>query len=505
SAKDMVTKEMVASMAPSPIIFAMANPDPEITPDEALAARPDAIMATGRSDYPNQVNNVLGFPFIFRGALDVRARKINTEMKLAAVRALAALAREDVPDIVQKAYGGALLRFGPEYIIPKPFDPRLVMRVPVAVAKAAMDTGVARVRIDNLEAYRERLERLLGKSREIMRPIIRKAQRSLKRIVFPEGDDEKILHACRALVDERIAVPILLGYEKRIRQMISSLGLESLKDVAVMNPETFPLFDEYAEELMEMRQRKGINNLDEAKRFLMDLNAFGAMMVHRGDADGLLSGNRTAYSDTIRPALQINGMKKGVKRCCGLYVVLHKNRVVFFADTTVNPDPTAEDLAEIALQTVEQVKFFTDEEPRVAMLSFASFGATRHPSTDKVRRATDLVRAKAPKLNIDGEIQADVALDAALREELFPFSTLKESANVLIFPDLDSANIAYKLMLKFAGAEAIGPILMGVDAPVNVLQRGSTVNEVVAMAAVTAVQAQDMAAAKIPLPRVVGK
>jgi len=501
----IVSGDMVKKMADKPIIFAMANPDPEITPDEALAARPDAIMATGRSDYPNQVNNVLGFPFIFRGALDVRARKINTEMKLAAVRALAALAREDVPDIVQKAYGGALLRFGPEYIIPKPFDPRLVMRVPVAVAKAAMDTGVARVRIDNLEAYRERLERLLGKSREIMRPIIRKAQRSLKRIVFPEGDDEKILHACRALVDERIAVPILLGYEKRIRQMISSLGLESLKDVAVMNPETFPLFDEYAEELMEMRQRKGINNLDEAKRFLMDLNAFGAMMVHRGDADGLLSGNRTAYSDTIRPALQINGMKKGVKRCCGLYVVLHKNRVVFFADTTVNPDPTAEDLAEIALQTVEQVKFFTDEEPRVAMLSFASFGATRHPSTDKVRRATDLVRAKAPKLNIDGEIQADVALDAALREELFPFSTLKESANVLIFPDLDSANIAYKLMLKFAGAEAIGPILMGVDAPVNVLQRGSTVNEVVAMAAVTAVQAQDMAAAKIPLPRVVGK
>ena len=500
----VVKPEMLAKMAARPIVFAMANPDPEITPEDAKTARPDVIMATGRSDYPNQVNNVLGFPFIFRGALDVRARKINIEMKLAAVRALAQLAREDVPDIVQKAYGGAPLRFGPEYIIPKPFDPRLLLRLPPAVAKAAMDSGVARVKIENLDAYRDALERQLGRSREIMRPIIKKAQRSLKRIVFPEGDDEKILHACQALVDEKIAVPILVGYEKKIRAKIAELKLD-LKDVAIMNPETFPLFEQYAEELLENRRRKGINNLDEARRFLSDRNAFGAMMVHRGDADGLLSGNRTAYSETIRPALQILGVKKGVTKVCGLYVVLFKNQVMFFADTTVNINPSAEDLAEIALQTAAQVPFFTDEEPRIAMLSFASFGATRSPETDKVRRATEIVRQRNPSLQIDGEIQADVAIDAELREELFPFSKLRESANVLIFPNLDSGNIAYKLMLKLSGAEAIGPILMGIDAPVNVLQRGSTVNEVISMAAVTAVQAQDLAAAKIPMPKVVGK
>ena len=399
----------------------------------------------------------------------------------------------------------ARLKFGPEYIIPKPFDPRLLLRIPPAVAKAAMETGVARVKIDNLDAYRDRLERLLGKSREVMRPIVKKAQRSLKRIVFPEGDDEKILHACQMLVEEGIAVPILVGYEKKVREKIAELELDALKDVQIVNPETFPLFDEYAEELLEMRSRRGINNLNEARQFLLDRNAFGAMMVHRGDADGLLSGNRTAYAETIRPALQVIKLKPGVKRVCGLYVVLIRNKVTFFADTTVNVDPSAEELAEIALQTAEQVKFFTEEEPRVAMLAFASFGSTRNEKTEKVRRATEIVRQRNPKLMVEGEIQADVAIDAELRGELFPFSKLKDSANVLIFPDLGSANIAYKLMLKLAGAEAIGPILMGIDAPVNVLQRGSTVNEVVSMAAVTSVQAQDFAAAKIPKPKVVGE
>ncbi len=498
----IVKGEMLARMAKDPIVFAMANPDPEILPEEAKAARPDVIMATGRSDFANQVNNVLGFPFIFRGALDVRARKINMEMKLAAVRALAELARQEVPDVVQRAYPGERLRFGADYIIPKPFDPRLLTLVPVAVAKAAMDTGVARVKIDDFNAYRERLERLLGKSREIMRPIINRAKKSLKRIVFPEGDDEKILHACNALVHEKIAVPILLGDEKKIRAKIKDAELDSLDKVTIVHPESFPLFEEYAEELLEIRQRRGINNLDEARHFLKHRNAFGTMMVHRGDADGLLSGNRIAYSETIRPALQILGVKKGIKRVSGLYLVLYKNKAVFFADTTVNVDPTAEDLAEITLQTVEQVRFFTEEEPRVAMLSFSSFGSTRHPVNDKVAKATELVRAKLPKLKIDGEMQADVAMDPELRMELFPCAAFKEPANVLIFPDLASANIAYKLMLKFAGAECVGPILMGIDAPVNVLQRGSTVNEVVSMAAVTAVQAQDLAAAKLK-PRVI--
>ncbi len=495
---------MLARMAKRPIVFAMANPDPEILPEEARAARPDVVMATGRSDFPNQVNNVLGFPFIFRGALDVRARKINVEMKLAAVRALARLAREDVPDIVQKAYGGERLKFGPEYIIPKPFDPRLLLTVAPAVAQAAVASGVARLSLDGPDAYRDRLERLLGRSREVMRPIIKKAQRSLKRIVFPEGDDEKILHACQVLVDEKIAIPILLGREKAVRRKIAELDLD-LPDVRIIHPEEFPLFESYAEELLEMRQRKGINNLGEAKRFLRHRNAFGPMMVHRGDADGLLSGNRTAYSDTIRPSLQLIKLKDGVRKVCGLYVILFKNKVTFFADTTVNIEPSAEDLAEIALQTADQVRFFTDEEPRVAMLSFSSFGSTSHPQTEKVRRATELVRQRNPSLKVDGEMQADVAIDAELRDELFPFCSLRGSANVLVFPDLASGNIAYKLMLKLAGAEAIGPILMGIDAPVNVLQRGSTVNEVVSMAAVTAVQAQDQAAARIPRPRVAGR
>jgi malate dehydrogenase (oxaloacetate-decarboxylating)(NADP+) len=491
----IVTGDMIKKMAAKPIVFAMANPDPEITPADAKAARPDVIMATGRSDYPNQVNNVLGFPYIFRGALDVRARKINVEMKLAAVRALAALAHEEVPDIVKKAYSGENLKFGPEYIIPKPFDPRLLMRVPVAVAEAAMQTKVARLKIDDLDAYRDRLERLLGKSREVMRPLIRKAQAAPKRIVFPEGIDEKILYSCQALVEEKIAAPILLGLERKIREKIAALQLD-LGDVQIINPELSPKLEVYAQKLLELRHGKGINNLDEARIYLADRNAFGAMMVQQGDADGLLSGSRTAYSDTIKPALEVIKLRKGANTVSGLYVMLFKTKVLFFADTTVNINPTAEDLAEIALQAVDQVHFFTDETPRVAMLSHATHGSARNDASKKVAEATRLVRERRPGLEIDGEIQADIALDSEMRRDLFPMSTLKESANVLIFPDLDSGNIAYKMMLKLGGAEAIGPILMGMGAPVNVLQRGSTVNEVVSMAAVTVVQAQDFAATK---------
>ena len=491
----IVTGEMIKGMADKPIVFAMANPDPEITPADAKAARPDVIMATGRSDYPNQVNNVLGFPFIFRGALDVRARKINIEMKLAAVHALAKLAREDVPDIVKKAYSNENLKFGPEYIIPKPFDPRLILHVPVAVAEAAMKTGVARLQLPSLDAYRDQLEKLLGKSREVMRPIIRKAQSAPKRIVFPEGSDERILHSCQALIDEKIATPILLGLESKIRGKIASLGLD-LGDVEIQDPELSPKLDAYAEALLEARHGKGINNLDDARIYLTDRNAFGAMMVKMGDADGLLSGSRTAYPDTIKPALEVIKLKPGSNIVSGLYVMLVKNKVLFFADTTVNIDPSAEVLAEIALQAVDNVRFFTDEAPRVAMLSHSTHGSARNEQSKKVARATQLVRERRPGLVIDGEIQADVAVDGEMRRDLFPRSTLTESANVLIFPDLDSGNIAYKMMLKLGGAEAIGPILMGMGAPVNVLQRGSTLNEVVSMAAVTVVQAQDLEAAR---------
>jgi malate dehydrogenase (oxaloacetate-decarboxylating)(NADP+) len=491
----IVSGEMIKGMADKPIVFAMANPDPEITPAEAKAARPDVIMATGRSDYPNQVNNVLGFPFIFRGALDVRARKINVEMKLAAVHALAKLAREDVPDIVKKAYSNQNLAFGPEYIIPKPFDPRLILHVPVAVAEAAMKTGVARIQLPDLDAYRDQLEKMLGKSREVMRPIIRKAQSNPKRIVFPEGLDERVLHACQALVDEKIATPILLGLEKKTREKIAELGLD-LGDIEIINPEVSPKLDEYAQKLLALRDGKGINNLDDARVYLHDRNAFGAMMVKLGDADGLLSGSRTGYAETIRPALEVIKLREGSKIVSGLYVMLFKNKVVFFADTTVNIDPDAETLAEIALQAVDQVRFFTDEKPRVAMLSHSTHGTTRNELSKKVARATQIVRERRPGLEIDGEIQADLAVDDDMRKEILPRSTLTESANVLIFPDLESGNIAYKLMLKLGGAEAIGPILMGMGAPVNVLQRGSALNEVVNMAAVTVVQAQDFEAAR---------
>jgi malate dehydrogenase (oxaloacetate-decarboxylating)(NADP+) len=490
----IVSGDMIKGMADKPIVFAMANPDPEITPAEAKAARPDVIMATGRSDYPNQVNNVLGFPFIFRGALDVRARKINVEMKLAAVHALAKLAREDVPDIVKKAYSNQNLAFGPEYIIPKPFDPRLILHVPVAVAEAAMKTGVARIQLPDLDAYRDQLEKTLGKSREVMRPIIRKAQSAPKRIVFPESLDERVLHACQALVDEKIATPILLGLEKKTREKIAELGLD-LGDIEIINPEVSPKLDEYAQKLLDLRAGKGINNLDDARVYLHERNAFGAMMVKLGDADGLLSGSRTAYAEAVKPTLEVIKPRDGAKTVSGLYVMLFKNKVVFFADTTVNIDPDAETLAEIAIQAAEQVRFFTDEKPRIAMLSHSSHGTTRNDHSKNVARATQLVRERRPDLEIDGEIQADLAVDDDMRKEILPRSTLTESANVLIFPDLESGNIAYKLMLKLGGAEAIGPILLGMGAPVNVLQRGSSVNEIVNMTAVTVVQAQELEAA----------
>ncbi len=487
SAKDIVTKDMLRSMADNPIVFAMANPDPEITYDAALEARSDVIMATGRSDYPNQVNNVLGFPFIFRGALDVRATQINDEMKVAAAHALANLTKEDVPDSVIRAYGGKRIEFSREYIIPKPFDTRVLLWEAAAVAKAAMDSGVARKPIQDFEAYRDSLEARLGKSREVMRFFIHKAKHEPKRIVFPEGEEEKILRAAHIIVDENIAKPILLGSRTLITQRCKDLGL-TLEGIEVINPSKSPKLDDYATTYYKYRQRKGLTRA-EAERKMNTHNIFGMMMVDKGDADGLISGLTQNYPETVRPALQIIGTRDNVSTIAGLYMMVFKNQTIFIADATVNIDPTAEELAEIALLTAEKVKQL-NIEPRVAMLSFSNFGSTKHPFVEKVQRATAIVKQKAPKLIIEGEMQADTAVSPDMLSELYPFSNLKEGANVLICPDLTSANIAYKLLAKLGGATAIGPILLGIKKPVYLIVPGNDVNDIVNMTAMAVVEAQ---------------
>jgi malate dehydrogenase (oxaloacetate-decarboxylating)(NADP+) len=486
SGPDCVTQDMVRSMADRPIIFAMANPDPEIAYDDAKAARPDAIVATGRSDFPNQVNNVLGFPFVFRGALDVRARTINDEMKVAATHALAALAREDVPDAVLRAYGVGRLRFGPEYIIPKPFDPRVLIWEPVAVAKAAMSSGVARIQIDP-DAYAEQLSGRLGRTYEVMQGVRHRAKMATKQIVFSEGEHERIIRASFHLVEEQIAHPILIGRREVIRAKLAEMGLHSL-DATIVQPSVSPRLPDYVEEYYRLRQRRGVTRSEAADQML-NPNYFGAMMVHIGDADGFIAGVSQHYPDTIRPALQIIKIRENVHRVAGLYVILTKQRVYFFADTTVNVEPTAEDLAEIALLSAEVARDF-DFEPRVAMLSFSNFGSTRHPLAEKMRRAAELVRQTHPGIRVDGEVMADTALDPEALEKEYPFSTLKGGANVLIFPDLGAANTAYKLMLRIGGAEGLGPILMGLSKPVHVLQRGASVEDIVNMAAIAAAHAQ---------------
>ncbi|MFA5861802.1 MAG: NADP-dependent malic enzyme [Candidatus Thermoplasmatota archaeon] len=485
SVKGLITGEMLKGMAQKPIVFAMANPDPEITYEEAKAARPDAIVGTGRSDYPNQVNNVLGYPYIFRGALDVRAKAINEAMKVAAAHALAHLAKQDVPDEVLRAYGGESIAFGPEYIIPKPFDPRVLLHVAPAVAKAAMDSGVARNTID-VEKYAEELEARLGKDREMMRIVINKAKRAPKRVVFPEGNDEKILRAAQILSDEGIALPILLGNVNDIHKHMDALRLDFPADV--IDPRDSKRQEAYAQELTHVRQRKGVTASEALTTMLRDRNAFGAMMVRLGDADALVSGIASHYPDALRPALQIIGLKKGTHKAVGLYMMTLKNKVLFLADATVNIDPTAEDLAEIAIQAAKVARQF-DVEPRVAMLSFSNFGSARHPFADKVARATELVKQRAPDLVVDGEMQADTAVVAELLAE-YPFSKLKEPANVLVFPDLQSANIAYKLLQRLSEAEMTGPILEGVAKPVHIMQRGDEVRDVVNMAAIAVLEAQ---------------
>jgi malate dehydrogenase (oxaloacetate-decarboxylating)(NADP+) len=489
SVKGAFTSEMVASMAPNPIIFAMANPDPEITPEDAHAVRGDVIMATGRSDYPNQVNNVLGFPFIFRGALDVHASSINEEMKLAAVQALARLAREEVPDSVCKAYGNKKFVFGPDYIIPKPFDPRVLLHVAPAIAQAAMDSGVARQPIADMARYIENLESTQGKSKEIMRMIINKAKSDPKKVVFPEGDNEKILRAAQILVEEDIAKPILIGDLKKINQKLAELNIEL--DVPIIDPADSELTDVYAGELYALRQRKGLT-LSEASRILRRKSRvhFGCMMVRKGDADALLGGIDTHYPETIRPALEVIGKQQGLSSVHGLYMMVFKKGVYFLADTTVSIDPTPEELAETAILAAEKARML-DIEPRVAMLSFSNFGSVNHPQAKKVKRAAEIVKERAPELAVDGEMQADTAVMPELLEG-FPFSKLNSPANVLIFPDLSSGNICYKLLHHLGGADAIGPILMGMNRPVHVLQRGDDVDDIVNMAAIAVVDAQNV-------------
>ena len=489
SVKGVVTQDMVRSMAARPIVFAMANPDPEITYEEVKASRNDVIVATGRSDYPNQVNNVLGFPFIFRGALDVRATAINEEMKLAATRALAALAKEEVPDSVCRVYGLEHLEFGPDYLIPKPFDSRVLVWEASAVAEAAMRSGVAREPV-NLEAYREQLERRLGKAHELSRMMIHKAQAKPKQVVFPEGDDDKILRAAHCLLEEKIAIPVLLGDSAVIHTRAATLGL-TLGAARIIDPARSLLRDDYAEELFRLRQRRGVTRV-EAGKLLNDRNVFASMMIHMGGADALVAGVTQNFPDTIRPALQIVRMREGLHRVSGCYpIVTRTGSLYFLADTSVNIDPTAEDLVEIALCTAETARRF-DLVPRVAMLSFSSFGSTKHPTCDKVRKAVELLHKVDPTLVVDGEIMADAAVSPDMLEHMYPFTSLKGGANVLIFPDLNSANIACKLLTKIGGAETLGPILMGMSKPVHLVHRGAEVEEIVSTAAIAVVDAQEL-------------
>jgi len=497
SVKGALHKDMVAEMAKDPIIFAMANPDPEITPEDAYSVRKDIIIATGRYDYPNQVNNVLGFPFIFRGTLDVRATAINDEMKLAASKALAALAKEDVPDSVVKAYGGVPFKFGREYIIPKPFDYRVLLWEAPAVAKAAMETGVAKCPIKDWDAYGRQLEARLFRSRSVLYPAFAKAKAHSKKIVFPEGENDKIVRAAKIAVDEGLARPVLLGSEEIIRKKMKEFNLASDK-VDVIDPKTSDKREAFARKYADVRKRKGAS-FDEAKVLMNHPNYFGCMMVEEGLADGLLSGLTMPYPDTIRPALLVNKTRADVKKVAGLYMLILKNRIVCMADTTVNVNPTAEEMAEIAKMSAECVRFF-DIEPKIAFISYSSFGTNNDAEVKKVQKAVELAKKLCPDTVIEGEMQVDPAVHPETAKQQFPWSAIQGDANILIFPTLDAANAAYKLVWRLADAEAVGPILMGVSKPVHILQRGVEVNDIVNMIAVCAADAVDHAAANTAKP-----
>jgi malate dehydrogenase (oxaloacetate-decarboxylating)(NADP+) len=488
---NIVSQDMVKGMAGNPIVFALANPNPEITYDDALAARPDVIMATGRSDYPNQVNNVLGFPYIFRGALDVRASGINEAMKLAAVHALAALAKQPVPDIVNVAYNNDLLRFGPTYIIPKPMDPRLLVTVSTAVARAAVESGVARKPIEDWTAYENELYRRSGSYDNLLKYINNKAKQNPKRVVFAEAENIKILRAAQIAADEGIAIPILLGNEAKIRSMIEEydLHLDGIKIIDPKSESSEVVRNTYGDMFFEMRHRRGVN-FYEARKLMRDRNYFGCMMVHNGEADAMLSGLTRKYPDTIKPALEIIGMEEGVRRVAGMYIMLTKRGPLFFADTTLNFNPTEEELVDITMLTADMVSSF-NIKPRIAMLSYSNFGSSPSPEATTVRNAVARIKSMNPDLVIDGEVQAGVAFNKDLLKENYPFSDLvNEAPNVLIFPNLAAGNIAYHLLQEVGGAEAVGPILLGLRKPVYVLQLGSTVRQIVNMVALSVVEAQ---------------
>jgi malate dehydrogenase (oxaloacetate-decarboxylating)(NADP+) len=480
SVANVLTPEMVKSMAQDPIIFAMANPDPEIKPELAREARKDVIIATGRSDYVNQVNNVLGFPFIFRGALDVRARAINEEMKFAASQALASLAKEDVPDSVIRAYGGESIKFGREYIIPKPLDPRVLLWEAPAVAEMAMKTGVARKPI-NIDEYREQLAYRQGKGEQVRYFFQNKARSSggTKRVAFAEGEEQKVVRAAYQIKEEGIATPVLIGRQSVIDDQLKNLGLDYKP--LVVDPEEFDKLEAYTKSYYELRQRKGVNVADVTK-LVREPNIFGSLMVKMGDADAFVSGLTYDYPEVIRPSLQIHHTARGATRAAGVYIMIVEDRVYLFTDATVNIEPTAEDLVEIACLAADFAKRL-EIEPRVAFLSFSNFGSTPHPLSDKVRRAVELTKARRPDLEVDGEMQADTAVVADIIEDRYPFSGVKD-ANVLVFPSLESANIAYKLLARLGKAKAIGPILLGMGAPVHVLQTGDDVNAIVQIASV---------------------
>lgn len=489
SVANALSPEDLMNMAQKPIVFALANPDPEIDYDLAKRTRPDALLATGRSDHPNQVNNVLGFPYIFRGALDVRATEINEEMKLAAVKALATLTKEPVPDMVVKAYGTDKLKFGPEYLIPKPLDPRLITTVSPAVAKAAMDSGMAKNPITDWGAYHNELQKRIGIDQKLMLRVIDRAKENPKRVVFAEATHHKILKAAQVLKDEGIAKPILLGNREEILKLIEDHKLDLLDCPIIYPREEEETVNRYAEVFYKKRQRKGLA-LQDCKRLMRERNYFGSMMVELGDADALVSGLTKDYPKTISPALQVIGVADGVNRVAGMYIITNKRGTYFFSDTTVNVDPNAEELAQIIELTARGVKFF-DMEPRMAVLSYSNFGSSKGDIPEKTKTAVDIARKRNPTLVVEGDIQANVALDTEIQQETYPFSTLsKEGANTLIFPNLASGNIAYKLLMEIGGAEAIGPILLGMKKPVHILQLGSSIREIVNMAAIAVVDAQ---------------
>jgi len=497
SVAGVVTPAMLATMGPRPIVFALANPDPEIAYDAAVAARPDALVATGRSDFPNQVNNVLGFPYIFRGALDVRARAVSEPMKVAAARALADLAREPVPDAVIAAYGGRPIRFGPEYFIPKPFDPRVLWWVAPAVAEAAMASGVARLSLD-IGEYRDRLMRRSSNAAfSIMRGMNKLARRDPRRIVFPEAANLRVLRAVQQIVDEGIARPVLLGRRHELEALCRESSLTVLERADVIDPlgpadgsdpEGAEVLERYAARLTELRNRKGMT-LPMARTLVRQSNYYGVMMLEAGAVDGLVGGFKRTYPESVRPALQVLGLAPGVKVAVGMYMMILQNSVKFFGDTVFNMTPDPDQLADIAIQMADAVAGL-GVTPRVAMISYSNFGSVRHDEVARVQRALAIAHDRRPELEIDGEMQPEIALDEARRGELFPFSTLTNNANVLVFQSLAAGNAAYQTLECLGGAAAVGPILLGVSKPVSLLQNESTVDDIVNMTAYTVTRAQ---------------